>query len=216
MPRLIVFDLDGTLVDSRRDLAESANELIVQLDGTPLDEGTIGNMIGPGVASLLRQALAAGAGIGEVDVDLVTRFRAIYERRLLDHTLPYPGVRSLLQRLTKDRLVSVLTNKPTATALKMLAGLDLLHFFRLAICADGPFPLKPDPSGLQYLMREAEISPADCLMVGDSLVDHQTARDAGSMVCMARYGFGYAGFPEDRLRVGDLLIDSPSELADLL
>ena len=211
MPRLIVFDLDGTLIDSRRDLAATANQLIEELGGTPLDEPTIGRMIGDGVAALVARTLAAGAGLG-ADEEFVQRFRGIYNSRLLNHTLPYPGIRELLNTLGRHAELTVLTNKPTESTLKILGGLNLLDPFRLIIGGDGPFPRKPNPLALQYFLDEAELASHQCLLVGDSYVDFQTAQAAASPICMARYGYGYENFPEQELRGNELLIDAPSEL----
>src|SRR5204863_5454245 len=125
--RLIVFDLDGTLVDSRRDIAESANTLLETCGGRPVREETIGRMVGDGAATLVARAFAA-AGI-ERPADALDRFLAIYDTRLLRHTRPYPQVPEVLEMLGALAPLAVLTNKPLRATRSILAGLGLARHF---------------------------------------------------------------------------------------
>src|SRR5438552_526984 len=118
---LVVFDLDGTLVDSRRDLAESVNQLIVDRGRPPLPEASVGHMAGAGAAVLVQRAFAA-AGLA-ADPDAVVQFLAIYNQRLLKYTRPYPGIVDVLDRLARQTLLAVLTNKPLAATSDILIGL---------------------------------------------------------------------------------------------
>jgi phosphoglycolate phosphatase len=215
MYRLIVFDLDGTLVDSRRDIAESANALLEICGGRPLPEETIGRMVGDGAATLVARAFAA-AGI-ERPPDALDRFLAIYDTRLLKHTRPYPQMPEVLEALGARMPLAVLTNKPLAATRAILAALGLArHFDEGAVVGgDGPFARKPDPAGLRHLVSRAGVPPAAALLVGDSIVDWQAARNASTSICVARYGFGFEGFPLDELAPSDRVIDAPMDLLTL-
>jgi phosphoglycolate phosphatase len=210
--RLIVFDLDGTLVDSRRDLAESANELLEHCGGSPLGEEAIGRMVGDGAATLVARVFAAAAV--PQPVDALPRFLALYNARLLRFTRPYPGIPELLAGLQRRATLAVLTNKPRAATGEILAGLNLARYFESRVVGgDGPFPRKPSPDGLEHLIAEAGVLPTETLLVGDSVIDWRTAHAARAFCCLARYGFGFDGFPVDVLRDADRLIDRPSDLA---
>jgi phosphoglycolate phosphatase len=211
--RFVVFDLDGTLIDSRRDLADSANEMLVGYDAAPLSEEAIGHMVGAGAAQLVARALAAA----NVDVpldDALARFLASYDRRLTNHTRPYPGIPELLDELSARRVkMALLTNKPLEPSGRILETFGLAGYFPLRVGGDGPWPRKPAPDGLQFLMNEESAAPADTVLVGDSTVDLQTARNAGVRICLARYGFGFADLASDALRGDELIVDHPREIA---
>lgn len=215
MYRLYVFDLDGTLVDSRRDIAESANALLETCGARPLSEETIGRMVGAGAATLVARAFAA-AGI-ERPADALDRFLAIYDTRLLKHTRPYPQIPEVLETLGARTPLAVLTNKPLAATRSILFGLGLDRYFddEAIVGGDGPFARKPDPAGLRHLASRAGVSPSATLLVGDSIVDWRAARNASTSVCLARYGFGFEGFPVSELGPADRLIDAPTDLLAL-
>ena len=216
MVRFIVFDLDGTLVDSRQDLAESANALLAACGCPPQNETAIGRMVGDGAATLVARAFAAGGC--PAPADALARFLAIYETRLLRCTRPYPEIESVLAALEPRLPIAVLTNKPLASTRRILDGLGLARFFPsdLVFGGDGPHPRKPDPAGLRGLCDRAGVAPAATLMVGDSVIDWRTARAAGTRICLAGYGFGFDGFPVDELAPDEVAIDSPSALLTLL
>ena len=213
--RLVVFDLDGTLIDSARDIAESTNLLLESYGLEPLPEDTVASMVGNGAPVLVARAF--GAAHAEQPPDALTRFLDIYEERLLIHTRPYAGVVDVLETLGRETSVAVLTNKPFESTRKILDGLDLArHFTDAAIVAgDGAFPRKPDTSGLLHLIAAAGADVGSSLLVGDSVIDWRTARAASTRVCLARYGFGFRDFPLDELSPGDLLIDSPADLLSI-
>ena len=185
--RLIAFDLDGTLVDSSRDLADSVNELLGELGAAPLPLEDVTRMIGEGAKVLIRRALAA-SGIPE-DAKAIARFLEIYDRKLLDHTVPYQGILDVVRVARKHARVAVLTNKPLAPSEKVLAGLGMRDLFDDVIGSDGPYPRKPDPAGLRALMERAGATPERTLMVGDSRIDYETARSAATRCCLVAYGF---------------------------
>ncbi len=215
MTRLFVFDLDGTLVDSLEDLANTANELLTSCGGSPLGVDDVGRMVGEGVATLVARAFTAG-GIPQPP-DAVQRFLTIYNGKLLDHTRPYEGMRDVLRQLASRASLAVLTNKPLQATKTILDGLKLSAYFDAdaVIGGDGPLPRKPDPAGLVRLSTRVGVPPANAMLVGDSLVDWQTARNAGAAVCLARYGFGFRQFPREVLDGRECVIDRPSDLLSL-
>ncbi len=198
--RLIAFDLDGTLVESRRDLADSANDLIVELGGQPLAIDTITGMVGEGAGLLVQRALdAAGLNAAipsprdprEDGVSALKRFLEIYDTRLLNHTFLYDGLEKVVRLARRHASVAVLTNKPLAASERILTALGLRDLFDEVIGGDGPHPRKPDPTSLIALMTRAGADPADTLLVGDSMIDLDTARRASVRCCLVTYGFGF-------------------------
>mgnify|MGYP003344706928 FL=1 len=185
--RLIAFDLDGTLVDSSRDLADSMNDLLAERGAGPLSEAAIARMIGDGARMLVRRALAR-VGLEERPGD-AERFLAIYDTRLFNHTRPYDGVLEAVHAARQRGHVAVLTNKALAPSERLLQGLGLRDLFDDVIGGDGPYPRKPDPSALNAVMGRAIVRPGDTLMIGDSRVDFETAVGAEARCCIAAYGF---------------------------
>ena len=192
--RLIAFDLDGTLIDSRRDLADSANQLIEELGGEPLTEEQIGGMVGEGAGLLVRRALRA-AGRGDRPRAL-ERFLQIYDERLLNHTRLYDGVADVVWQARSRARLTILTNKPTKPTERILSALGLRDAFEDVIGGDGPYPRKPEPAGLHAMMAAASTDAKDTLLVGDSKIDLETAQRAGVRCCLVSYGFGF----RDQLR----------------
>jgi phosphoglycolate phosphatase len=213
--RLIAFDLDGTLIDSRRDIADAANALLADCGGAPLPAERIGRMVGDGAATLVARAFEA-SGL-ERPPDALPRFLAIYATRLTDHTRPYAGMDDVLTVLGRRATLAVLTNKPLAATRTILARLDLARHFEpsLVLGGDGPLPRKPDPSGLRQLMLATGADGTATVLVGDSIIDWRTAHATPAAACMARYGFGFEDFPLDTLGAEDLLVDSPAGLLRL-
>jgi phosphoglycolate phosphatase len=198
MLTLAVFDLDGTLVDSRTDLANSANEMLASYGAAQLDAGSIAAFVGDGARMLVARSLkAAGLGAGELP-DALVRFMEIYQRRLLEHTAPYEGVREVLDTArSRGAALAVITNKPKALSVQILEHFGLADHFRVVIGGDEAFPRKPDPASLAWTIGECGAEPAATLFVGDSQVDADTARAAGTRFCLASYGFGQARGPVD-------------------
>jgi phosphoglycolate phosphatase len=182
----------------------------------PLSEDEIGRMVGDGAAALVARAFKA-SGV-ERPADALDRFVALYGRRLLDHTRPYPGVPDLLERLQPGAALAVLTNKPLAATHAILDGLDLARFFShdAVIGGDGPLPRKPNPAGLQHIQTAAAISAPFTLLVGDSVIDWRTAKSASTSICVARYGFGFQSVTAEEMRAADFAIDAPMELLERL
>lgn len=210
-----MFDLDGTLVDSLRDITDAANALLVSCGVAPIAEEQIGSMVGEGAATLVARAFRA-SGI-ERPADALERYLALYDLHLLNHTRPYGGMPETLDALSRRARLAVLTNKPIASTRRILAGLDLARYFPpgAVVGGDGPFARKPDPAALLHLVAGAAASPASTLMVGDSAIDWRTARAAGTQVCLARYGFGFGSVPLHELAPEDHVIAAPLDLLAL-
>jgi phosphoglycolate phosphatase len=213
---LAVFDLDGTLVDSRRDLADSANEMLAGYGAPSMPEEEIARMVGCGAATLVKRVLHT-AGVETPAADALARFLTVYDQRLIRHTRPYEGIPEMLQRL-EDRRTSMglLTNKPLAQSTKILDAFGLSKYFRWCVGGDGPWPRKPAPDGLRHVMTQARVEAADTVLIGDSLIDLQTSRNAGVRICLARYGFGFADLAERELTGAELVADAPRDIATLL
>lgn len=214
MIRVAVFDLDGTLVDSRRDLADATNALVAERGGTPLDVETVAAMVGDGAAILVRRALAA-AGLAPDAPGALDRFLELYDERLVAHTRPYPGIADALKALYGAMHLSVLTNKPAAATTRLLEALGLDVFFDGVVGGDTPLGRKPDPAGLLHLVTAAGADPHEAVLVGDSHVDLETARRARVRACVAAYGFGYPT-ARDRLRGDEIIAGSALDLVALL
>ena len=212
--RLIAFDLDGTIVDSRRDLADSANELITELGGTALPEEDIGRMVGEGAAVLVRRALAAG-GVRDVRTALA-RFLEIYDTRLLRHTHVYDGMADVVRFARSLGHVAVLTNKPKAPSERILEGLGIRDLFDEVVGGDGPLGRKPDPAALHALMRDFGVTSNTTLLVGDSAIDRETAIRAGVRGCLVSFGFGFRNFPRERLRDDEWVATDAAQLRSIL
>lgn len=212
--RFVVFDLDGTLVDSQRDIANAANALVEELGGERLPMDAIAGMVGEGAGLLVRRALAAAS----LDPDVpgaLDRFLALYGERLLDHTRPYEGVERVLDEVGRRLPLAILTNKPARASETIIFGLCLRDRFAHLLGGDSAFGRKPDPAGLLELVSRAGVTPGSTMLVGDSTIDLQTARNAGAQICLARYGFGFQ-HPGPDLRPGELAIDSPLQLLEVL
>jgi phosphoglycolate phosphatase len=209
---IVVFDLDGTLIDSARDLADSISEMVQDYGAPPLALDDVVQMVGDGAPILVRRALTR-AGLNPKPEEALARFLKIYDRRLLDHTAPYDGVAESLSLAVKYGPLAVLTNKPLGPAIGILESLGLRGFFSRIIGGDSDYGRKPDPAGLLSLQS---LAPGDQLvMVGDSPADWKTAVAARVPFVFARYGFGASKFgaepPETRL-----VIDHARELTSSL
>lgn len=206
--KLIIFDLDGTLVDSGEDIARSVNELLERSARAPLPADRIRSYVGNGVRNLLERSLGESSDRELERAEVL--YLSIYRRRLLETTRPYPGVVPALEALHRDRALAVLTNKPVRESLAILEGLDLRRYFRAVHGGDSFARKKPDPMGVRFLQEETEAGPEDTLLVGDSTIDHETARNAGVRSCIVSYGMGpWSSSTEPQ---PDLVVDDLREL----
>lgn len=196
--RLWVFDLDGTLVDSRLDLARSVNATLASRGLPPQSEDLIVSFVGDGADDLIRRSFeAAGWSRGESESRLpqiLREFLGLYAENCLDRTTVYPGARELLEALARRGVpMAVLTNKPGLLTATVLEGLGLRAHFKVVVPGDGPLGKKPDPAGLAYILKAMNVSPVDAVLVGDSLQDLRTARAAGASFVAYSGGLGDAG-----------------------
>lgn len=210
---LVIFDLDGTLVDSTLDLAHSVNAARGHMGLPPLEQATVASYVGNGAPVLIRRAL--GGQASEADVEHALEFfLAYYHEHKLDCTRLYPGVRESLDRLRAARVpMAVLTNKPVRISQAILDGLGVgEHFFR--VYGGNSFEQKkPHPAGIERLIEEAAASRAGTLLVGDSAVDVRTARNAGVRCAGVTYGFQPESLDQEP---PDFKMDRMEQVADLV
>lgn len=192
--RLLVFDLDGTLIDSKEDLAAAVNVALQSFGFPPLPHPTIYAYVGDGASMLIRRALPPGKA--DLLPEVLDRFLSYYRRHLLDTTRPYPGVVDSLRKWTGMYRMAVLTNKPLAMTEAILAGLSLSGYFSEVHGGDSFENKKPHPQGLAHILRQAGTIPRETVMVGDSRNDVLAGRAAGTVTCGVTYGLGAAGFAE--------------------
>lgn len=185
---LFVFDLDGTLIDSKTDLVNSVNATRASMNLDALSVETISSYVGDGAPTLIKRALSTAT---ELQLEEALRyFLAYYREHMLDATTLYPGVREALDELhAAGKPMAILTNKPVKFSVTLIERLGLHgHFFK--IYGGNSFPeKKPHPGGLQALMEERSTGPERTVMIGDSAVDMQTARNAGALACGVTWGF---------------------------
>ena len=209
--RLLIFDLDGTLVDSCEDLAIAVNAARGRMGLPPLPHQEIRGYVGHGAPMLVRRSLRREASDADVERALGF-FREHYRDHLLDNTVTYPGVQEALEALAgcgfighPRRAMTVLTNKPTDFSEAILKGLGLRHYFGSVYGGESFERKKPDPIGVETLLRELRATPREAMMIGDSEIDVQTARNAGVWACGVTYGLGSAGLAANP---PDLMLDS--------
>ncbi len=205
--RTLIFDLDGTLIDSQLDLVLSVNAMLEQMGREPHVHEKICSFIGSGAPTLVRRAL--GDEVTETEVERgLAYFLDYYRAHMLDNTDVYPGVREALALLQKYPM-AVLTNKPVHFSRAIIEGLNLSRYFRFVYGGNSFATKKPDPHGAHILLRELQAAPHEAMMVGDSDVDIKTARNAGMHACGVTYGFGTESL---RFHAPDIMVDSLSDL----
>ncbi len=208
MNRLAIFDLDGTLVDSRTDIARAANHARAALGLAPYALDTVVAFVGDGAAKLIERMTPGSDAAGRARA--LAAFEAHYGAHCCVDTEVYPGIVALLAALqAAGWSLAVATNKPDAMTHTLLAGLDLLRWFAAVRGGDGP--RKPDPGQLTALMTELDAAPATTWMIGDHRTDIGAAHAAGCRVVFCRWGFGQ----RDGLDV-DAEIAAPADLLPLL
>jgi len=208
---LLIFDLDGTLIDSRRDLANAGNATRHHMGMPSLDDERVCSYVGNGAPVLVRRLLGPDASEAQIQEGLEF-FIEYYGEHKLEYTTLYPGVREALDRLRATAVsMAVLTNKPVRISRAILEGLRATGYF-FQIYGGNSFDFKkPHPIGVETLMKESGAARERSMMVGDSSVDIQTARNAGIQACGVTYGLQ----PESLREVPpDLLVGRMEELAD--
>jgi phosphoglycolate phosphatase len=215
--RLLVFDLDGTLIDSRLDLIHSVNAMLQHIGRPALDGNVIASYVGDGAPALVRRA------VGDTDDEALFRtaleyFLGYYRLHKLDHTTVYAGVAETLTGLVApsnemQRLMAVLSNKPVNPSRDILQALGLGDFFVRIYGGNSFTTKKPDPLGVRTILHETGVAAQEALIIGDSSIDVLTGRNAGLWTCGVTYGFAPHSLEEVP---PDVLIDSPRELRELL
>ncbi len=206
----LLFDLDGTLVDSLPDLVASVNETRAEFGEDPLPEDTVRRFVGDGMLKLVQRSLPEHDG-----QKILGNFRRYYDANLLKRTLPYDGVKDVLETLREDGYkMAVVTNKMYEPAVRLLKALELDAFFDVVIGGDGPAGAKPLPGPFTAALDELGCEVENALMVGDGKPDILGARGLNLAVCGALYGIG---FPEEiRALKPNFLIDEFNQLLRIL
>jgi phosphoglycolate phosphatase len=209
--RALVFDLDGTLIDSKKDLVLSVNATLKAIGRAELPEDVVASYVGSGAPVLIGRALGGSPDSEELQGAL-KYFLSHYEQHKLDHTRAYPGVREALQQL-EGTPMAVLTNKPENASMRILEGLGLASFFKVIYGGNSFATKKPDPFGANRVLRDLGVSAAEAAMVGDSEVDVQTARNAQMISAIVNFGFGM----HDRAKYpADVYLDRMEDLVPLV
>ena len=194
MRPVLIFDLDGTLVDSKKDLTAAVNHVRGTFNLPVLSETEIAGFIGGGAQLMIRRAL--GPVISETDGPFALQlFLSYYRAHMLDRTVLYPGVRETLDRLNDCRL-AVLTNKPVHFSCSMLDGLGIYRYFDAVYGGNSFESKKPDPVGIFKILSDTRGHRENTWMIGDSSVDVQTGRNAGVITCGVTYGYARDSFKE--------------------
>ena len=216
--KLLVFDLDGTLIDSAQDLCNSVNATLRRFGREPLADETVAGFIGNGAMVLVRRSFAAAGATADEELlaQAYTYFLDYYREHKLDYTYAYEGVLEALAALKQlhdlpdgaARAMAVLTNKPVRPARDICAALGMAPYF-LNIYGGNSFATKkPDPEGLRALMSEAGAQPEETVVIGDSKVDVETARNGGAWCIGCTFGLA----PESlSVNPPDVIVDSPAD-----
>jgi len=209
--KALVFDLDGTLLDSKRDLVLSVNATLQAMGREELPPELVASYVGSGAPVLISRALG-GAPDSEELQRALKFFLAHYEEHKLDFTRAYPGVPEALKKLSGVPM-AVLTNKPVNISVRILEALGLAGFFKAIYGGNSFATKKPDPLGANTILNEFGVVAREAAMVGDSEVDVQTARNAGMISAIVNFGFGVhdrAAYP------ADVYLDRMAEVAELV
>jgi phosphoglycolate phosphatase len=212
--RALIFDLDGTLIDSKLDLIHSVNATLTEMGREKLSDEVISSYIGHGAPMLISRALGGVAKEDELARGL-GYFLEYYEEHKLDNTALYPGVTETLAKLSEQRIsMAVLTNKPVKISVRILEALSVAQYFQAIYGGNSFETKKPDPLGAKAILREFKVkNSGGSMMIGDSEVDVQTARNADMIATAVNYGFGI----HDRSQhPADIYLDRMSDLLDVV
>jgi phosphoglycolate phosphatase len=208
--RAFVFDLDGTLIDSKMDLVHSVNAMLRETGRAELPAELIASYVGHGAPQLIASTLGTAAPDEDRRKGLEI-FLKHYHAKKLEQTRAYPGVLEGLRNLAPIPM-AVLSNKPAKLSMEILEGLDLARYFQAVYGGDSFANKKPDPSGALTILKAWGLPPAEAAMVGDSDIDVQTARNAGMVAVGVKYGFGRH---DPQATPADLYVDTLEELTHL-
>lgn len=208
--KLIIFDLDGTLVDSSIDLMNSINYALEPLNVEPVSLEETKRLVGEGITRLIEKLIEQKA-VNITKEDILNRFISHYNQHLLDHTLPYPKVIETLINL-RDFTKAVVTNKLESMSRAILKGLGMDGFFELLVGSETTGHKKPSPIPLFYVMEKLNFTSDETLIVGDSSYDIEAGKSASIQTIAVTYGFR----PKETLTEADYIIDSIDEIVGIL
>lgn len=216
--KLVIFDLDGTLIDSRLDLVHSVNAALRHIERPELPQDVIASYVGDGAPLLIQRALGAEAGNDALVRKGLEFFLAYYREHKLDHTTVYPGIPQALATVQnlgngKPRTLAVLTNKPVIPSRAIIDALGLGQFFSQVYGGNSFATKKPDPEGARKLLQEYGVKAEQAAIVGDSHVDVQTGHNAGLWTIGVTYGFAPQTLEAE---APDVLVDTAEELGSVL
>lgn len=205
-PRAVLFDLDGTLLDTIADLADAANLMLAELGRPPRGVAEVHSFVGKGIPNLVRRCLTEGTSASEAEIDTaVAVFRRHYAVVNGVSTTIYPGVVETLQTLRgRDIRLAVVTNKAAAFTLPLLERMDIAHYFDTVVSGDTLPVKKPDPATVRLACARLGVAPGEALMIGDSANDALAAQGAGMPVLLVTYGYS-EGLPVDTIECDGLL-----------
>jgi phosphoglycolate phosphatase len=212
--KLVIFDLDGTLIDSRLDLIHSVNAMLRHLGRPDLPAELVASYVGDGAPMLIRRALGDSKD-EKLFKDALDFFLAYYKEHKLDHTTVYAGIPEALRQICcngNQRLMAVLSNKPVNPSRAIVEALGLAQFFTQVYGGNSFNTKKPDPQGIRAILKETGTPAGNAVMVGDSSIDVLTGRNAGLATCGVTYGFAPHTFAEVP---PDVVVDTPEELREL-
>jgi phosphoglycolate phosphatase len=189
-PAALVFDLDGTLIDSRRDITTAVNRTREAYGLPPLSLEQVVGMVGEGARLLVERAFGADLPAERLD-EVLVRYLAAYREVCLDDTRPYPGIPEMLTTLQERYPLALLSNKGEELSRLILRGLGLDAYFREILGGDSLATRKPDPAGLRLLAERLGVPVERALLVGDTRIDCETARAAGCPFALVEWGFPY-------------------------
>lgn len=212
MKQVLIFDLDGTLVDSKKDLTASVNHIRSEFGQSALSEAEVAAFIGDGALMLVRRALGPHVAEAAVQQALQT-FLSYYRAHMLDQTVLYPGVETTLATLAATCDLAVLTNKPIRFSLSMLEGLGIRKYFAAVYGGNSFERKKPDPVGVLQILKDTGGSREHAWMIGDSAIDVMTGRNAGITTCGVTWGYASETFADT---LPDFKIDRFEDLLPLL
>ena len=186
MKRLILYDLDGTLVDTKLDIAQAVNHALKELGASVLHPDEVARFVGSGLDQLIGGSLKThDPAVIERGIEL---FRTYYAKHLADYSTLYPGVREVLEYF-KARTQAVITNKPNPYSKNLLSALGVASYFSDIMSGDGEYPRKPDPSAVFTLLQRDGVSASEALVIGDSPIDVEMGRRAGIFTLAVAQGF---------------------------
>lgn len=207
MKRLILYDLDGTLVDTLADIADATNHMLRTLNAPPMPADTIRRFVGRGVHELVKACLRID-DVQRIE-EGVAIYRAYYAQHLLDHSRLYPGATAVLDHFA-SRTQAVITNKPNPFSKQILETLGVARYFVDIVAGNSGYPRKPDPSSVRALISAAHVTPQETIFIGDSTIDIDTGRNAGITTVAVLHGL--SDEPELTLAKPDLLVRDFVEL----